>query len=41
MRKPEDNEYEYIFRMTIRRNGRVIRRPDGRPFLLRVRRQKR
>jgi hypothetical protein len=28
-----------IFRMTIRRNGKVIRRPDGRPFKIVLRKK--
>ena len=32
-----DENEEVIFRMTIRRNGRLIRRKDGRPFKIVVR----
>lgn len=37
---PVDDDGEMIiFRMTIRRNGKVIRRADGRPFKLVIRKK--
>ncbi len=34
-----DDEYEIIFRMTITRNGRRVRRRDGKPWMIRIRRK--